>query len=68
MLGLRRSGEARSEEGIRGRCFGSAPLRSEVGRQGCEQGLLAAAQGKKKEGGEQSCCSVMEMWSGKALA
>ena len=51
MLGLRRSGEARSAEGIRGRCFGSAPLRSEVGRQGCEQGLLAAAQGEKEGGG-----------------
>jgi|UniRef100_A0A804UFT6 hypothetical protein len=51
MLGLRRSGEARSAEGIRGRCFGLAPLRSEVGRQGCEQGLLAAAQGEKEGGG-----------------
>jgi hypothetical protein len=69
MLGLRWSGESRSAEGIQGRCFGSAPLRSEVGRQGREQGLLAAAQGeKRRRGGEQSCCSAMEMWSGKALA
>uniref|UniRef100_A0A804Q5B2 Uncharacterized protein n=1 Tax=Zea mays TaxID=4577 RepID=A0A804Q5B2_MAIZE len=49
MLGLRRSSE-HAMQGIRGCCFGSAPLRSEVGRQDCEQGLLAAAQGKKKEG------------------
>jgi hypothetical protein len=49
--GLRRSGEASSAEGIRGRYFGSTPLRSEVGRQGREQGLLAAAQGEKEGGG-----------------
>jgi hypothetical protein len=64
--GLRRSGEASSAEGIRGRYFGSTPLRSEVGRQGREQGLLAAAQGEKEGGGEQSCCSAMEM-TGKNL-
>ena len=33
------------------------------------RGFLLLHKGKKKEGGgEQSCCSAMEMWSGKALA
>jgi hypothetical protein len=52
MLGLRRSGEARGAEGIRGRCFGSAPLHSEVGRQGCwlSRGFLLLHKGKMKEG------------------
>ena len=56
MLGLRRSGEARSAEGIRGRCFGSAPLRSEVGRQGCwlSRGFLLLHKGKMKEGASSS--------------
>jgi hypothetical protein len=32
------------------------------------RGFLLLHKGKKKEGGEQSCFSAMEMWSGKALA
>jgi hypothetical protein len=32
------------------------------------RGFLLLRKGKRRRGGEQSCCSVMEMWSGKALA
>jgi hypothetical protein len=71
MLGLRKSGEARGAEGIRGCCFGPAPLHRELGRHGCwrrqlqgSSASVQAARGTEVEGKLQGVAP----WGGRAEA